>query len=220
MDAGIDKTVDRTGGWRGSRELWLEAALEALIEGGVDAVKIQPLAARLALSRTSFYWFFKDRKELLAALLDLWEEKNTGALIAMTEAYAESAAEAVLNVIAAFLDETGFDPRLDFAVRGWALQDPDVADRLNEVDERRLAALRSMLERQGCPATDADVRARTMYLVQTGYIAMQIKESLAIRMTRVPDYVRIFSGRPPTARELARFHARFGYEPEPGAGVL
>ena len=54
-------------GWRGSRDGWLEAGYRALIEGGVDAVKIMPLARQLNLSRTSFYWFFHDREALLAA---------------------------------------------------------------------------------------------------------------------------------------------------------
>ena len=41
-----------------------------LLESGVDSVRISPLAKKLGLSRTSFYWFFKDREELLAALVD------------------------------------------------------------------------------------------------------------------------------------------------------
>lgn len=62
-------------GWRGSQEGWLEAAYQALLESGVDSVKILPLAKKLNLSRTSFYWFFKDREELLAALVARWREK-------------------------------------------------------------------------------------------------------------------------------------------------
>ena len=52
-------------GWRGSADVWLEAAIDPLLDFGVDAVKILPLAKKLNLSRTSFYWFFKDREELL-----------------------------------------------------------------------------------------------------------------------------------------------------------
>jgi AcrR family transcriptional regulator len=57
----------------------LTAAKQALLETGLDAVKIQPLASRLNISRTSFYWFFKDRGALLDALLEEWDAKNTGA---------------------------------------------------------------------------------------------------------------------------------------------
>ncbi|MGO7501181.1 hypothetical protein ACC681_38310, partial [Rhizobium ruizarguesonis] len=67
-------------------------------KGGVDSVKILPLAKKINLSRTSFYWFFKDREEMLAGLVARWREKNTGNIIKQSEAYAESLAEAMLNV--------------------------------------------------------------------------------------------------------------------------
>ena len=83
-------------GWRGSREGWLEAARAALLDSGVDAVRIQSLAKRVRLSRTSFYWFFKDREALLASLVAAWRDQNTGAIVRQSSAYAESLAEAML----------------------------------------------------------------------------------------------------------------------------
>ena len=201
----------KSSGWRGSHELWLDAAKQALLETGLDSVKIQPLASRLNISRTSFYWFFKDRHALLDALLREWEAKNTGAFVDACDAYAETPAEAVLNLIGVFIDENLFEPRLDFAIRGWAHRSDSVAERVNAADERRLAAIRAMFERFGYAAEDADTRARTVYLTQIGYIAMQVVESLQTRMERIPGYVRIYSGHAPTGKELARFHARHGF---------
>ena len=80
--------------------------------------------------------------------------------------------------------------------------------RVNAADERRLAAIREMFERFGYASDEADVRARTVYLVQIGYISMQVQESVATRMSRVQRYVEIYSGRSPSASEMARFHAR------------
>ena len=209
----LDPTVtdEKTSGWRGSREVWLEAAKEAFLDSGLEAVKIQPLASRLGIARTSFYWFFKDRAALLSALLDLWDEGNTGSLIAATGAYAETVTEAVLNLIGIFLDDGPFEARLDLAVRGWAHRSEEVASRVNTADAARLAAIRGMFRRFGYPEGEADVRARTVYLVQIGYISMQVSESLETRMARIPDYVKTFTGRVPTARELDRFHAAHGH---------
>lgn len=197
-------------GWRGSREGWLDAAYAALIHEGVDAVKIAPLAEALRLSRTSFYWFFKDRAELLAALSDMWEARTTTPLVTATRDYAETETEAMLNVIACFLRADTFDAKLEFAMRGWGLKDPAILDRITEADTRRLKALSDMLERWGHDPQDADVRARTVYLVQIGYISMQVSESLETRLTRIPNYVEIYTGHPPETREMARFRARFG----------
>ncbi len=210
-DAGPNEITGKASGWRGSREVWLAAAQEAFVESGLDAVKIQPLATRLELSRTSFYWFFKDRAALLEALLETWEETNTGGLVAATEAYAETITEAILNLVSVFLEDGGFEPRLDLAVRGWAHQSDAVATRVNVADDMRLAAIRRMFESFGYDSSEADVRARTVYLVQIGYISMQVQEDLAVRMARMPDYVKTFTGQAASDSELRRFHARHGY---------
>lgn len=196
-------------GWRGSREGWLDAAYEALIEGGVDAVKVLPLASRLNLSRTSFYWFFENRRALLTALAERWEARTTQPLIAAARAYAETETEAMLNVIGCFLRPGTFDARMEFAVRGWALSDAALMEQVQQADAARLEALKDMLAAWGHDAPDAETRALSIYLVQIGYISMQVEESVETRLARVPNYVEIFTGRRPDAREIARFEAQF-----------
>ncbi len=205
--------ADDSKGWRGSREVWLDAARAAFLENGIAGVKVQPLAARLGLSRTSFYWFFKDRAAILDALAANWDDTNTAALIEGCGEYAETISEAVLNIIGVFLDETRFEPRFDMAMRTWAHESDAVMQRVSDADDRRLAAIRATFERFGFAPDEADVRARTIYLVQTGYIALQTRESLATRMARIPAYVKTFSGRTASDSELARFHARHGFAP-------
>ncbi len=205
-------TIDS--GWRGSQEGWLEAAYEALLESGVDSVKILPLAKRLNLSRTSFYWFFKDREELLNALIARWREKNTGNMVKRSEAYAESLPEAMLNVFDCWLDKDLFDSPFEFAVRSWALQSEDILEEVRRADQTRLEALIRMFTRFGYDETAADVRARTTYLVQIGYISMQAQEDIALRMKRIPEYIAIYTGQTPRRNELDRFFARHGYRPD------
>lgn len=195
-------------GWRGSREAWLSAACELLLESGVDSLRIMPLAKRLNLSRTSFYWFFKDRDELLAGLLAQWREKNTGNLVRQADAYAETLVEGLLNVCDCWLDTSLFDSRFEFAVRSWALQSPAVQAEVQAADDLRLAALAALFRRFGHDETSADVRARAVYLTQIGYISMQTSESLELRLARIPAYMEVFAGVPPQPREMDRFRAR------------
>ena len=201
-------------GWRGSYEGWLEAAYDSLLESGVDSVKILPLAKRLNLSRTSFYWFFKDREELLSGLISRWREKNTGNIIKQAEAYAETLAEAMLNVFDCWIDKSLFDSQFEFAVRSWALQSPEIQAEVHEADQRRMEAISRMFMRFGYGEEPADVRARTTYLVQIGYISMQSTEDLDLRMKRIPEYIAIYTGNIPQQRELDRFFARHGYKQE------
>src|ERR671922_6013 len=64
-----------------SRERWIAAALDALADGGMAAVAVEPLAARLGVTKGSFYWHFRDRDELLTAALQEWERTGTEELI-------------------------------------------------------------------------------------------------------------------------------------------
>jgi AcrR family transcriptional regulator len=208
----MEETTNESG-WRGSREGWLDAASEALLEAGVDSVKILPLAKKLGLSRTSFYWFFKDREELLQSLVGRWREKNTGSLVQKTLAPALTPAEAMLNICDCWLDSRLFDSKMEFAIRSWALQSDDISADVRKADQERLDALRQMFVRFGLSEVNADVRARTTYLVQIGYITMQTEEDIETRMQRIPDYIEVLTGTTATQAELQRFAARHGYRP-------
>jgi AcrR family transcriptional regulator len=197
---------------RGSPEAWLEVAYDSLRDAGVDSVRILPLAKKLNLSRTSFYWFFKDREELLAALLERWRAKNTGNWVKQTEAYAETICEAVLNVFDCWLDDRIFDSRFEAAMRSWALQSPEIAAEIQMADQLRIAALTQLFERYEYEPISADVRARAIYLTQMGYISMKSEEELSVRMMRIAEYVEVFTGRRPEDRELDRFFMRHHYQ--------
>lgn len=203
----MDQSVG-DGSWRGSREGWLEAAYDLLLESGVDTVKILPLAKKLNLSRTSFYWFFKDRDELLAALLALWRDKNTGNFVKQTNAYAETLVEALLNVSDCWFNPTLFDSKFEFAVRSWALQSPDVQTAVRAADEQRLSSLSALFCRYGHSQLSADVRSRAVYLTQIGYISMQTSEDIGVRMKRMSTYMELFTDTVPQQREMDRFFAR------------
>jgi len=217
---GRAKTKAQDAGWRGSVDGWLDAAYDALKESGVDAVRVMPLAKRLNLSRTSFYWFYEDREQLLAALLARWRDKNTGGMVSQCESYAESISEAILNVFECWVNPEIFDSQFEFAVRSWALQSDEVTAEIALADEARMNALAAMFRRFGYDGEGADVRARTIYLTQIGYISMKTNEDIVVRFRRIPQYVSVFTGKVPKRRELDRFYGKFGYaEKEPGVFV-
>ncbi len=213
-------TMERTErGWRGTPDLWLDAAYDMLVDGGVEAVKVMPLAERLGLSRTSFYWHFADRDALLAGLVARWQAKNTGSLVERCEATAATIAAAMLNLIDCWVDPNLFDSRMEFAMRTWALTDPGVEAAMADADATRIEAITALFLRFGYDAVEADTRARTLYLTQVGYIALRSQESFATRMARIPAYVLTFSGLAPNAAEIAAFHARHTVRSGAAAGL-
>ena|ERR1700712_3050241 len=204
--------ISTESGWRGSPDVWLSAAYDSLLEWGIDSVKIQPLSKKLNLSRASFYWFFKDREELLGNLLTRWREKNTGNIVRRSEAYADTLTEAILNVCDCWFDEEIFDSKFEFAVRSWALQSPEILDEVQEADRVRMKALAGLFLRFGETPLAADVSARAVYLIQIGYISMQTREDKALRMKRLPEYIKLYTGSYPAQRDMDRFYSRHGLD--------
>src|ERR687888_537455 len=60
---------------------WVRAAMEAIVEHGVAAVAVEPLAARLGATKGSFYHHFANRDALIVAALEDWETAQTEAVI-------------------------------------------------------------------------------------------------------------------------------------------
>lgn len=190
-----------------TREDWLTCALAALVEHGVEGVKIQPLGSTLGVSRSSFYWYFKSRQDLLDALLVHWQATNTSVLVAMASTEAETITEAVGNVFRCVINPALFDTRLDFAIRDWARRSEPVRAVLQQSDLRRLAALQEMFERFDYPRLEAIARARILYYMQIGYDDAQLGESMEARYTLMPAYLVGFTGQQPKPQEVAALRA-------------
>ncbi|HEY2276942.1 MAG TPA: TetR/AcrR family transcriptional regulator [Streptosporangiaceae bacterium] len=136
---------------------WVEAGLEALGSGGPEAVRVDPLARSLGVTRGSFYWHFADRDALLTELLNAWERAATDDVLDRVERHGGDARTRLRRAGALTFSEQLLP--IDLAVRDWARHDPAVAGRLRRVDNRRLDYLRTLF---GTFCADADeVEARS-----------------------------------------------------------
>lgn len=207
LDRDNPETEPLVGNIKATRKDWMNLALTALIRDGVEGVKIQILGSALGVSRSSFYWYFKSRQDLLDALLDHWQETNTNALIEMAEAGAETITQAVGNVFRCVINPALFDTKLDFAIRDWARRSSKVRRILQTSDTRRLNALQAMFERFDYPPLEAVARARILYYMQIGYDDAQLNEPMDVRNKLVPAYLIGFTGQIPTDDEVSALRA-------------
>ena len=202
--AAVDgKVVALKGNVKVTRDDWVKLALDVLISDGVDQIKILGLSERLGVSRSSFYWYFKSRKELLAALLEIWEQTNTRALVMATREPAETITGAVCNLFRCFVDPALFDPQLDFAIRDWSRRSGSIRRVLDQTDDTRLSAIARMFERHGYARADAEVRSRILYYMQIGYYALELHEPLEKRLSFLPGYLEGFTGKKGRPEEMA-----------------
>ena len=193
------------GNVKATREDWVDAALAILATEGVGRVAILSLSERLGVSRSSFYWYFKDRADLLLALLARWASLNTRSILVQAAAPAATINESVCNIFRCWVNPTIFSPRLDFAVREWARASQSTRDALDGADTLRTRAIQTTFERFGYERDDALVRARTLYYLQIGYYALDIREPLAERLALTPYYLRTITGVAARDSEMASF---------------
>jgi AcrR family transcriptional regulator len=186
---------------------WLDLACRTLVEHGVEQVRVLPLAQKLGVSRASFYWYFKSRDDILNQLLAIWEQKNTRGIVRQAGKPAKSVTDAVTYLMECWIDESIFDPRLDFAIRDWARRSPKVLKMVRKCDEERVAAIQAMYARHGFDRHDALIRAFIVYFMQIGYYSVGMAETLQARLGKLEGYILAFTGIKADPAEVRRFHA-------------
>ena len=196
------------GGGKSSKDDWLNLAIDILIRDGIDRVKVQIMAKELNVARSSFYWFFQSTDDLRKQMLDVWITKNTGPIVQQAMRPTKTITEAILCVFECWVDTRLFDPRLDIAVRLWARRSEEVRKVVAYSDHQRVDALTKMYERHGFAASEALVRARTLYFTQIGQYTLDLHEDNELRTSRSRDWVVSFCGVEPSEKELAAFAKR------------
>ena len=145
---------------RTPRSTWIDEGLRALASGGPDAVRIEPLAKALGVTRGGFYWHFENRRALLDEMLDTWERTSLVEVIERVEGGGGDASARLRRLFALATAGSRDLLTIDLAVRDWARREPPVAERLRRVDTARMDYLRSLF---GAISPDEDdVEARCM----------------------------------------------------------
>ena len=152
---------------------WTKAALEALAAGGVGAVAVEPLAARLGATKGSFYWHFSGRDTLLEAALALWERTDTEDVITLVDAEPD-ARERLRTLLTGAIRgaRRGTAGAVELALQPSATH-PLVGPVLARVTRRRLGYLATTFTELGFTPDHARQRALlayTAYLGQTQLI--------------------------------------------------
>ncbi|MBT4017831.1 MAG: TetR/AcrR family transcriptional regulator [Alphaproteobacteria bacterium] len=149
-----------------SRDGWIDSALDRLALDGVDKVLIAPLARELGVTKGSFYWHFKDRQDLLDAMLTRWEGVGTVDIIEQVEKAGGTADERLRRIIELSLEQVSV--RLEPALRQWGRRNKEVRQALRRVDEQRLTYLRQLFGQICQDQSEAEVRSWLLYSLITG----------------------------------------------------
>jgi AcrR family transcriptional regulator len=156
-----------SGRQRLTRDDWITAALAAIADGGLAAVGVEPLAARLGATKGSFYWHFKNRDALLEAAIRRWEKETTTDVAAQVTAARDAPASQFRRLIVSVIERAEHD-RVAPALLASA-NHPAVAPALERVTATRLGLIATVLRRLGFPPADARRRALLAYSAYLGH---------------------------------------------------
>jgi AcrR family transcriptional regulator len=144
---------------------WLDEGLKALAEHGYTALKAEPLAKALGVSRGSFYWHFADVEAFHAAILEHWREVAAERIIAEVEASAGGENPLQLLLRRVFGERLA----LERAVRSWATVNPAARAAVQAIDRRRIRYVQGLLGSSGLSPEVAGARAQILYWAFLGF---------------------------------------------------
>lgn len=144
---------------------WLDQGLKTLAESGFTALKAEPLAKAMRVSRGSFYWHFADISAFHAAVLAHWRDVAAEQVIANLEASSKHANPLPLLIRRAF----GGRLALENAVRTWATVDPVARAAVQAIDRRRLSYVESLFRANGLSPGVSRARAQILYWAFLGF---------------------------------------------------
>lgn len=151
-----------------SKNDWLDHGLKILAAEGAEALKAEPLARSLGVSRGSFYWHFKDMQQFHQLLLARFQARTTDETIAELDQQAAQGAR--LNLL--LQRALSLKGRLERAVRSWATWNKAAAEAVAQVDRTRLDYLTKLLLSVDVPKSQAETRASFIYWAYIGRVMM------------------------------------------------
>ena len=146
---------------------WIQAGFAVLVDSGPNALRIEPLCERLHVTKGSFYWHFRDRDALHAAMLERWRADTTKNAIELVEAESVDKGDRLTRLIGLATKNT-WVARLDIAIRAWAKTDTRAAAAVAAIDRIRMDYIATLLGDLGFAPHTARLRARILYLALIG----------------------------------------------------
>jgi AcrR family transcriptional regulator len=165
---------------------WVEAATGLLVDKGIDSVRVDVVAKHLGVTRGSFYWHFRDRDDLLQAVLKQWRDAATEQLIQRFERQSSDPRVLIRDLISlpfrgrAAARAAG----IELAIRAWARRDRNAQQAVDEVDARRVSYIAQCFSSLGFSIAEARSRGFALYAWEVGESMLGRQGSAAQRQER------------------------------------
>lgn len=160
-----------------SEDQWVQVGMQCFAQGGVEALVIEKMAATLGCSKSSFYWYFKNRDTFLQRVVAEWKERATTEVMAASSKQS-NVDEQILALLHQMFSVTKKGEFL-FYLRKLSLKESAYGSTLHEIEHLRMEFAKGLFLRKGMPDERATRISWMLYHYYLGWYERHQHETLS-----------------------------------------
>ena len=149
-----------------TKEDWIKAGFEILINEGINNVKIEAMARKLGVTKGGFYGYFLNREAFLQAMLADWEERHSLEIFNYINSLTGSLSDKLQKLLYT-IDDIEYDA-IELSMYHWAAHDPLAKKVLMRVVRKRLEFCANLFLEGGFSQDEAEKRANIVHHFMAG----------------------------------------------------
>ena len=164
-------------------EDWLDLALAELKDNGYNALKAQPLAKKLNVTRGSFYYHFDSLEAFHESVIAHWSKITSGQIAHAAKEIGDPR-EALDDMLQKTLRS---GEALERAIRSWSTVAVAVAEAVEKVDNERIRIAETLLIESGVPTSTAKARAKLLYWAAIGRLMLPFPKNNVLSSVQISN---------------------------------
>lgn len=148
---------------------WIKLGLQKFAEGGIEALVVEHLAKQLGSSKTSFYWYFKNRTLFINRITDYWYNQATVSIISHIQLYQDADPEQKVKHLLTVMFSSNEGKDFMYHLRKLGASESSYAQILLQIEQQRIAYMSSLLIQYGLSPEDADNISELLYNYYLGW---------------------------------------------------
>ena len=149
------------------KEDWINLGYRLFAEQGASGINVEKMAKMLKVNKSSFYWYFKTKKEFIRQLIMFWKDKETDRIINLTKDK-KAGLEKFKAMIPLIYKQ---DPYLDFVfyLKRYARKEKGIQKIIDNIDKQRIDYTCIILQEMGYSHQEAEIKASSLHKHFIGY---------------------------------------------------
>ena len=148
---------------------WLDSGISRIAKHGLSGINVSEMAEEIKIAKSSFYHYFTTKDEYLDQLLEYWEEEGTIRIIRNVLLH-PILRQPVRHLLENILEINFVHECVLQQFRISSNDNKNIHQKVAEIDQIRISFLTAMLNKSGHTGTEANKKARQVYIFFLGIL--------------------------------------------------